>query len=257
MSTLGEAMAMAWSGKRVWLLQFLLNPVLFALGALWLTIPEAHVWQLVLSAVLAVVVVIAALGLQSGTLVYFGEPEKSWAAFRAGWRTLIAFAVWAALLAGCLCLVSGWSEHAYQFASYMRSILPSGLRRHIGETQMDSMVLGLAWFVCWIAAPGIFLPMGRQMAKHGFGGLGKHGWRAWWRTVRSGWYWLSFVVLAALGIYVPQRLIAWVPKMSSMSGETTSMVLRLLVAWLLAVTAWVVLASVVGRLGGQQPDEQQ
>ena len=61
MNTLREAMAMAWSSKRVWLLQFLLNPVLFALGVWWLTIPEARIWQLGLSALLALVVVVGAL----------------------------------------------------------------------------------------------------------------------------------------------------------------------------------------------------
>lgn len=57
------------------------------------------------------------------------------------------------------------------------------------------------------------------------------------------------MALALLGVRLPQGFIGWVPKIASVSGQTASMVLRFLVAWTIAVTAWVVLASVVGRFG--------
>ena len=249
MNPLREAMAMAWSSKRVWLLQFLLNPVLFALGVWWLTIPEAHIWQLGLSALLALVVLVGALWLQAATLVYFAGERTLGAAFVSVRRTLVAFAAWVLVVAVCFWLVESWSDKAYQYASYLRSILPLGVRRHVSESQMDSSV-GLFFSVLfWIIVPGLLLPLGLQMAKRGFRGLGKNGWRAWAQAVASREYWPAVIVLALIGVYLPQELIGWVPKITSVSGQTASMVLRFLIAWLLAAKAWVALTSVVGRFG--------
>ncbi|MBZ5705890.1 MAG: hypothetical protein LAN63_11085 [Acidobacteriia bacterium] len=249
MNPLREAMAMVWSSKRLWLLQFLLNPVLLALGVWWLTIPEAHIWQLGLSVVLAFVVVVGMLWLQAGTLVYFAGEQTPGAAFGSVRRKLVAFATWVLAMAVCLCLVESWSAKAYQYASYLRSVLPLALRRHVSESQMDSSVNLLFWALFWIIVPGLLLPLGLQMAKRGFRGLGNGGWRAWARTVASREYWPAVIVLALVGVSLPQEFIGWVPKMSSVSGQAASMVLRFLAAWLLAVTAWVVLTSVVGRFG--------
>ncbi|MBZ5598411.1 MAG: hypothetical protein LAN83_08815 [Acidobacteriia bacterium] len=249
MNTLREAMAMAWSSKRVWLLQFLLNPVLFALGVWWLTIPEARIWQLGLSALLALVVVVGALWLQAGTLVYFAGEQEPGAAFRWVERTLVAFAAWVLVAGVCLCLVESWSHQTYQYASYFRSILPMGVRRYVSDPQLVLSMNLLFWVLFWVITPGLLLPLGLQMAKRGFRGLGKDGWRVWARTVRVRQYWAVLMALALLGVRLPQGFIGWVPKIASVSGQTASMVLRFLVAWTIAVTAWVVLASVVGRFG--------
>lgn len=249
MNPLREATAMAWSSKRVWLLQFLLNPLLFALGVWWLTVPEAHIWQLGLSVVLALVVVVGALWLQAGTLVYFAGEPKLAAAFRGVRRTLVPFATWVLVMAVCMCLVESWSDKAYQYASYLRSVLPLALRRHVTGPQMDSSVELFFWVLFWIIIPGLLLPLGLQMAKRGFRGLGKAGWATWGRTVWSRQYWAVLVVLVVIGVCLSQQLIGWVPKVSSVSGQTTSMVLRFLVAWIFATATWVVLASVVGTFG--------
>jgi hypothetical protein len=114
---------------------------------------------------------------------------------------------------------------------------------------MDSSVGLFFWVLFWIIVPGLLLPLGLQMAKRGFQGLGKDGWRAWARAVVSREYWPAVMVLALIGVYLPQELIGWVPKVLSVSGQTTSMLLRFLIAWLLAAKAWVALTSVVGRFG--------
>src|SRR6267378_1933204 len=64
-------LAGSFRSGRLWLLQFLVNPILAGLFAAWLLIPEAKLWQLAFNVLLAVVIVAAALLLHAGTLNYF------------------------------------------------------------------------------------------------------------------------------------------------------------------------------------------
>ena len=255
MNALRESLMAVIKSKRVWQLQFLLNPALLGLGALWLLIPEAHTWQIAATTLLALVVVLLFLWLQSATLAYFEEFHSNGSArFRDNCRfaTLPAFAMWAAVFTFLLHFVDHLSEFAPQLASYARSISPVWLRHLISEPRMDSLVALKFWVFFWIIVPGLLLPLGVQTAKHGFRGFGKEGRSGWRRSLGSRVYWSVLIVLAIAGAYLPQRLIEWLPEASSVNGETASLVLRFLLAWLLAVSAWTLLASVLGRVGSSE-----
>ena len=56
---------------RIWLLQFLANPILFALFTAWLFIPVANGLHLVANFMAALVLLAAALALHAATLNYF------------------------------------------------------------------------------------------------------------------------------------------------------------------------------------------
>src|SRR5258708_31820563 len=101
----------AFSGRlenrRLWLIQFFANPILFFLFVGWLRIPEGNAWQLILSVLLAATIIAGMLVLHGGTLVYFsdrfqseGAPLKP--AFGRAARNVAAIAVWA-----CICYLLG------------------------------------------------------------------------------------------------------------------------------------------------------
>ena len=253
MEILRDSLIAIARSRRVWLLQFWLNPVLIALGALWLLIPEAQAWHIAATSFLALVIVIGLLWLHAVTLAYFGRFHDGGSALLRDSlqpANLIAFTLWAAIFVFLLHFVDHASgEFEPQLSSYLRSISPGWLRRTISEPRMDSLVALKFWVLFWVIIPGLLLPFGLQTAKHGFGGFGKAGRRGWRQSAGNRVYWSVLIVLAIAGAYLPQWLIAWLPKMSSVTGETISMVLRLLLAWSLAVTAWTVVVSVLGRLG--------
>ena len=64
-------------------LHLVLNAILLVAASLWLLIPEAHVWQLILAGVSGLLILLVFLWLHSGTLAYAAEPapEKFWHAF--------------------------------------------------------------------------------------------------------------------------------------------------------------------------------
>jgi hypothetical protein len=50
---------------------------------------------------------------------------------------------------------------------------------------------------------------------------------------------------AVLGIYLPYKLIGWHPHFSGLQMQTTSLAIRFLAAFLMVVTSWLVLASLL------------
>lgn len=54
--------------------------------------------------------------------------------------------------------------------------------------------------------------------------------------------------LVAVGAYLPHLLIGWHPRVAGLTMQTASLAIRFGLAYLLAVSAWLVLASLVARL---------
>jgi hypothetical protein len=59
----------------------------------------------------------------------------------------------------------------------------------------------------------------------------------------------DLALLAALGAYLPYKLIGWHPRLAGLAMQTASLAMRFMAAYLLAVSAWLILASLVARLG--------
>ena len=55
----------------------------------------------------------------------------------------------------------------------------------------------------------------------------------------------SLPAAAVLGIYLPYKLIAWHPQFSGLQMQSTSLAIRFLVAFLMVVTSWLMLASLL------------
>ncbi len=87
------------------------------------------------------------------------------------------------------------------------------------------------WIARWIALPMLLVPF--------FAGAASHGWRAWRGfTPRA----LLAPVFVLVGVWIPLRLLAWVPRVSGFPMEMASFLLRAAIAYLLFVLAWARLA---------------
>ena len=260
MDILRDSLVALAKSKRVWLLQFLMNPILAALAALWLLIPEAHMWQVVLTVVAVLLLIVFLLCLHAATFAYFAELHaRGTARFRSSLLpgTLFAFALWALIFVFLIHFTEHLSgEFQPQLSSYFRSISPGWLRRTLTQPRMDSLVALKFWVFIWIIIPALCLPFLLQTSTRGFGGFGKEGRQAWRRTIGSRVYWSVLIVLAIVGIYLPDLLIAWLPKVPSVTAEGISLTLRLTVAWFLAVSSWLLLISIVGCISRSTPTSE-
>jgi hypothetical protein len=197
--------------RRLWGVHLLGNLALAALFWVWLGIPDARSWQLGLTAILGLAIVFGALWLHGATFRYFADSSAALpVAFRTSLRRLPLFALWAAVLVLCIFLVQRWQPAA-------------------------GIPVAVRWFVAWILVPAVLLPLGAAA-------MGRL--REALAAYRNPRYWLWTVILMVAGIYVPYRLILWAPALKAFAAEATSFAVRWLIAYLAAVTAWLMLAYV-------------
>jgi len=245
-----DALLVAWNSKRLWLLHMFLNPVIVVVAVLWLKIPDSSAMWLVLAALVGLLVVIGALWLHGGTLAYFLEAHRTGQmsiaeGFKTGRRHLAAFALWAAIFCVFICAASE-IPNPEAFDSWLRSIMPAFLRRHISLEAVDWVVNSAIALLQYALIPGLLLPLGAQIADHGLRGLGGSV-SVWARTVGKVSYWVWFVILALLGVCLADWIKTSHPELSSLWLEHLSLVVRLAIALTLAVSSWLVLASMLGR----------
>jgi hypothetical protein len=246
---------------RLWLLQFFINPILAGLFAAWLLIPEANLWQLASNVLLAVVMVAATLLLHAGTLNFFSDqfreqPAAIKTAFRRALRHFAAIAVCAIVFYLVWTLAGGLAGYQETLPTYVRSILPATIREYIPLSVLIGSFEVLVFLLQWVAVPGLLLPLMLRAADQGFRGFGRAGWKTWKTTIASLHYWLILAVAALLGVYGSNTLLGWRPSSESptFGGETENLVLRMFLAYGLALLSWMVACSLIGRRAGSAQD---
>ncbi len=259
-----RAAAAVWVHKRLWLLQAAGNIALLALGYGWLWIPEESVWQLAGSALLALVLLAGALWLHGGSLAFFRQLHATegdslasvGSVYRVALRWLPALVVWAALLIVVLWFLD-WIEGLRSDASaWVASWLTMTLWRPISPQGLGRVFSALVWLVNWFVIPLAALPVALQALTTGFGGYRWQGLRKAWKLFRRPRYWLAYGLLFVVGAYLPYRLVSWVPEAEGFFTEAASLAARFSLAYVLVVTAWLVLLSLLGRMGGTAPTSE-
>jgi hypothetical protein len=254
LETARGAFADCFRSGRLWLVQFLANPILLALFVAWLLIPVATNLHLLFNLVFAFVLTVSVLTLHAGTLNVFADFQRSdgaqlWPAFRRALRHLVPVAICAAVFCLLWLLVNSLGSLQTAFPPYVRSTLPVSLRRHITLHALDTLFSAVLFLARWVFAPGMVLPLLAQAADLGFRGFGRQGLSAWRKTVFSFTYWLVLLFAALLGVLATQKLMAWTPnfKTSTTHSEAISLAWRLSVSYLFGLFSWMLTCSVVGR----------
>jgi hypothetical protein len=237
------------------------NAALLGLGYAWLWMPDERIWQLVLSAILVLVWLAGALWLHGGTLAFFREMHRSaearlWPAFRASLRRLPALAVWAVILLLVLWLVDSVTSFPVDHSPWLASWLTMTFRKPVSPQSVASVFSAIAWFADWFVVPLALLSLAVGVTVEGLRAFGREGlqraWKLFWRLR----FWLAYAVLFAVGAYVPYRLTNWVPEFEGFFIEAVSLVIRFLLAYALAVTVWLALLSLLGRMAGDGDPNQ-
>lgn len=220
------------------------NAVLMVCVALWLLIPEAHVWQLLFAAVSALLLVIVFLWIHAGTMVYAIAPASE--NFRSAFSIKIARLAWLLIgsfvLIACVYKVSDWAESRWQVAGYLYSKAPSLLRPTAGSSEYASALEGVLTVIVWYLLPCILFPF---IVSSVTGGSSLRGLRA----LRCWQYWVGMAIAILVGVGVSGSLIEWKPG-GTLTQQTVSLVIRILLAYLVATFAWLMTIGLVGHFVG-------
>jgi hypothetical protein len=247
-----DAAAALWRSKRLWALHVGGNLLLAVLAFFWLAIPDARLWQVAASFLLGAALAVAFLWLHGSTFAFFveahgGAGASVRSAFRDTLRRLPALVLWALLFVLVLWVLGwagGWVRYA---ADWLGSLLTMALRTPVSPQGVAGVLDAILWVLVWVWAPLRLLPLAVEVAANGFNGFRSAGRATARRTFRRGRYWLAYVTLLLLGAWLPTVLIDWIPVVESLWAQAASLLARFLAAYLLLVTAWLVLASLLAR----------
>ncbi len=232
---------------KLWLLNLVGNAALLASVYFWLLMPDAHGWQVALSALDAAVIIFFGVWLRAGTFAYFRvavfrDNATVWRAFRHGLRHMIALAAWAVFMLAAELLLIRIRRYAPQFGVWFWQKAPSFLRFG-SPRQVSHAADWLLWFLIWVLVPAVWLPIATTVAATGFG---LQRMMRSLRVLRRPAYWLWFGGLMLVGVFVPCKLISWIPDLSDLSKQAWSMGFRFLLAYVILISAWVALLLVIG-----------
>jgi hypothetical protein len=229
------------SFQRLALLHLLVNAILLWLGYYWLGVGESKISMVAWSAYLIVVILGLGCCAYGASLAYFRAEENltAPAAWKMAWGNLIPLAFTAVILAWIYWMLGRWANYSGTPAFTIASYLTLKLRHPVKPESVRRIFDSALWVARWAVVPVLFLPAVSAMAVRGWTGVREIG----AQTCR--WvYWIQAPVLLLCALWVPLKLLKWVPITSQFSLEMVSFTVRALVAYLLFTGAWWMLAFV-------------
>lgn len=216
------------------------NALLLWLGYYWLGIGESRTSTLAWSAFIALLTVCLASSAYGAAFAYFQrEDRRTVAAWRTALRNLLPFLVGLAAVTVVYFLLARWDEYSSKPALQVASYLTLTLRKPVKPSSIARIFGTILWIIQWVILPVLLLPMFAAVASSGWS-----GYRTLGAFARRWVYWIEAPVLLVCALWVPMKILGWVPRMSSFGMEMASFTARALVAYLLFVVAWLVLAFV-------------
>jgi len=229
---------------KLWVLNFVANATALAVWYFWLLIPDAHRWQVVASGVVALLTIFLVLWLRAGTLSWFrvsefrGTPEIG-RAYRHSLRYILALGFWLLLFLVIAWLIWGLREYVPQFAVWIRQKFPAAPPiRNITNDANWTILLIVGYIL-----PCLWLPIATTVAASGVHPTHLARSRRVWRR---GQYWLWMALILGVGLYLPYKLVWWIPNLQTIRQQAFSMGARFLLAYVIAITAFLFAVWITG-----------
>jgi hypothetical protein len=156
-------------------------------------------------------------------------------AYSRALRRVPVLGIWALVFVVIAWLL--WGVHGYvpQFAVWLRQKLNGGPPPRNLMNDLNWLLL----FVVGFVMPSLWLPIATTVSSVGF--QPEHivrSRRVWKRPL----YWLWFCLLLGF-IYIPYKLVWWIPDLQTIRQQAWSMGLRFLLAYVIAVAIFMALVS--------------
>lgn len=198
------------------------NALLLWLGYYWLGLGETRAATLAWSALVALLLLSLECWLQGATFAYFSDRQR----FPLRRLPLLMAAV--ILILAVYWALARWSDYSSWPAFKTASYLTMTLRKPVKPAAVLGVFNVALWLVRWTIVPVLALPIVCGIASR--------------RPRRKWWHWIATPVLLVCALWLPLKLMGWTPQAGSFGMQMFSFVVRLLIAYLLFVGAWLVLA---------------
>lgn len=225
--------------RRSWIwvvLQFGLTLVLILVGLAWTRIPEKHWWQVVLTLVVPLLLLVSLLELEAGTMRSLADDDGK--RTRLVWGAM-ALLVWVALYWAMWSILDWCDDRIPLWAGYLNSRASAGGRATVFTyAHLQLWFTDLEWLLRWVVVPAKVIPYAMTSAQW--------GWRLPLRKIIRflfNWrWWLGVLAAALLAVSLPSRLFAGMPT-GTVSHQVWVVIFKVAGTYLLAMTSWVLLLA--------------
>lgn len=206
------------------LLWFAAGNAAFALcAALWLKIPDSHVWELLVSVLFGAAILIGFFCLNAKVM-------RSMRAALDPLRLLVGSFVlfgWSVMLWLLMMPAVPLDAGSDKRAGYWNSQLSPHMRTTFTYERLSSWQSDLIFFVFSFVIPALLLPWIIETVSRRFS---LEAWRNGMRVLRRWQYWLVALIAFFLGRWLWSHILAWKPG-TSLGAQLTSLILRVSVLY--------------------------
>lgn len=226
----------------VWVaLQFVLTLVLILVGLGWTRIPEKHWWQVLLTLVIPLLLLVSLLELEAGTMRSFANDDGK--RVKLVWGAM-ALLVWVALYWAMWAILDWCDDQIPVWAGYLNSRASANGRATVFTyAHLQLWFTDLEWFLRWVVVPAKMIPYSMASAQW--------GWRLPLRRITRflfNWrWWLGVLAAALLSVSLPNRFFTGMPS-GTVQQQVSVVIFKVAGTYLLAVTSWVLLLAWVAVL---------
>jgi hypothetical protein len=235
------------------ILHLVVNALLLWLGYSWLGIGETRAATLIWSFLVALLIASLACWTYGAAFAFFRIEDRPgvWRAWRTALRNLAPLGLAMLCLAVIYVLLQRWADYSPDPAARVASYLTLHLRKPVRPASVLRIFSAGLWLVRWVVLPVLWLPLVPAIAEKGWAGF-----RVWGSPGRRWIFWLQAPLLLLGALWLPFKLLDWVPHLSSFSAQMASFSARFLAAYLLFIACGLLLAFVTsgGRPRFTQPN---
>lgn len=234
-----------WLARRWVAGQFGGTLLLIVAGLAWTRLPDRHGWQVALSLLTPVLLIISALELEAGTMRKLANDDGKRVKLVWGAMTLL---IWIAMIWATWWILDWCDDQFPLWAGYLNAKgSPHARVTYLSFEHIARDLAILEWVVRWVVVPAKIIPYAMASAQW--------GWRLPLRRILRmlfNWrWWLAVVAASLLAVWLPGRFFAITPR-GTVSAQVWHVCLKLGAAYLLAVGCWVILLGWVATLFSRQ-----
>jgi hypothetical protein len=223
--------SLAWVAAQFWL-----TLLLILIGFVWTRLPDNHAWQVGLTLLIPLLLLVSLLELEAGTFRALADDDGKRVKFMWGAATLL---VWVALAWACWAALDWFDDRIILWSGYLNSKASAHWRVTVFTYDHIASWLTFAeWILRWIVVPAKIIPYAMASAQW--------GWRLpVFRILRMLWnwrWWSAVLVTAVVAVELPRRFFVGMPH-GTVSHQVWAVSLKLATSYFIAITCWVLLLA--------------
>jgi hypothetical protein len=209
------------------------------LGYYWLGIGESRTSSVAWSGAVALVLLLLICLIHGAAFVFFSDKESRAVglASKTALRNLFPLTMAAIAALIVYLLLALWLNNSFGQAFTIASYLTLTLRKPIPPESVSKVFGIVALVIRWVLLPVLLAPMFAKIAREGWRGFSQIG-----SSLKKWSLWITVPACLVLSLWVPYKLMSWVPTITGFIFQAASLAFRAAVAYLFFVAGWLALA---------------